>query len=202
VGGLQARSREKIERFVQAMRQSLATRGAARSTFAKVAKDAGLPRSVLHYYFKTREALMAEVVRREGDPRAVRTTRPLARAHSRDDVLAAMLGRFEELTADAGQFRILFELFVASFESEEIREELAAMYEHRRIHVGAMLEAKQAEEVVGLRHDSHAVISVAYALSHGFAMQQISDPERDHSKTIEAGVDAMRYLLGGNEESP
>ena len=47
------------------MRVSVAARGVAGSTFDHVAREAGVSRGLLHYYFGTKERLLVEVVRRE-----------------------------------------------------------------------------------------------------------------------------------------
>ena len=42
---------DKAQRIIAAMRKSVATRGAAASTFDHVAREAGVSRGLLHYYF-------------------------------------------------------------------------------------------------------------------------------------------------------
>src|SRR6266542_3294489 len=56
---------EKAQRIVEAMRASVARRGVAGSTFDHVAREAQVSRGLLHYYFGTKERLLAEVVRRD-----------------------------------------------------------------------------------------------------------------------------------------
>ena len=51
----------KAQRIVEAMRSSVARRGVAGSTFDHVAREAGVSRGLLHYYFGTKERLLAEV---------------------------------------------------------------------------------------------------------------------------------------------
>ena len=52
---------DKAQRIVDAMRASVARRGAAGSTFDHVAREAGVSRGLLHYYFGTKERLLVEV---------------------------------------------------------------------------------------------------------------------------------------------
>ena len=58
-------AQDKAQRIVDAMRASVAKRGSAGSTFDHVAREAGVSRGLLHYYFGTKERLLAEVVRRD-----------------------------------------------------------------------------------------------------------------------------------------
>ena len=56
---------EKARRIIDAMRRSVARRGTAASTFDHVSREAGVSRGLLHYYFGTKEQLLAEAVRRD-----------------------------------------------------------------------------------------------------------------------------------------
>ena len=73
-------SGDKAQRIVAAMRDSVAARGAAGSTFEHVAKEAGVSRGLLHYYFGTKERLLVEVVRRDAELRVARLDEMLERA--------------------------------------------------------------------------------------------------------------------------
>ena len=76
--------REKATRIVEAMRASVAERGIAGSTFDHVAREAGVSRGLLHYYFGTKEALLVEVVRRDTEHRIARMDEPLGKAGSHE----------------------------------------------------------------------------------------------------------------------
>ena len=66
---------DKAQRIIAAMRASVATRGAAGSTFDHVAREAGVSRGLLHYYFGSKERLLVEVVRQDCDDRIQRDGR-------------------------------------------------------------------------------------------------------------------------------
>src|SRR5258707_6872849 len=84
-------SGEKAQRIVDAMRKSVAKRGAAGSTFEQVAREAGVSRGLLHYYFGTKERLLVEVVRRDTELRIEMLDEPLAKAQTVDDVLDGLV---------------------------------------------------------------------------------------------------------------
>src|SRR5437763_11291573 len=103
---------DKAQRIVDAMRQSVARRGAAGSTFDHVARDAGVSRGLLHYYFKTKEQLLAEVVRRECDVRLARLEEQLAGARSADDFIDVLVvGLRDMVRRDPDLVTLVFELF-------------------------------------------------------------------------------------------
>ena len=72
-------STARATRIVEAMRISVAARGIAGSTFDHVAREAGVSRGLLHYYFGTKERLLVEVVRRESDVRIERLEEAILR---------------------------------------------------------------------------------------------------------------------------
>src|ERR1700754_2245553 len=80
-------SGEKAQRIVDAMRSSVALRGVAGSTFDHGARDAGVSRGLLHYYFGSKERLLAEVVRRDTELRMAHLDEQLARASSASDFI-------------------------------------------------------------------------------------------------------------------
>ena len=60
---------DKAQRIIAAMRASVGSRGAAASTFDHVAREAGVSRGLLHYYFGSKERLLVEVVRHDAAER-------------------------------------------------------------------------------------------------------------------------------------
>src|SRR3954452_8111962 len=88
---------DKAHRIVDAMRASVARRGAAGSTFDHVARAAGVSRGLLHYYFGTKERLLVEVVRRDTDIRMAKLDEALADAHTADAFIDALVRSLEDL---------------------------------------------------------------------------------------------------------
>src|SRR5919199_1448754 len=88
---------EKAARIVEAMRASVAQRGVAGSTFDHVAREAGVSRGLLHYYFATKENLLVEVVRRDCDLRRAALDEQLAGAETAEDFVAQLVSTLEEL---------------------------------------------------------------------------------------------------------
>src|SRR6516165_3772458 len=88
---------DKAVRIVEAMRASVAARGFAGSTFDHVARDAGVSRGLLHYYFGTKERLLVEVVRRECQVRGELLDQAVAGARGSDELIDALVRSFEEV---------------------------------------------------------------------------------------------------------
>lgn len=189
-------SGEKAQRIVDAMRDSVATRGAAASTFEHVAREAGVSRGLLHYYFGTKERLLVEVVRRDAEIRVARLDEPLGQAKTVDDVLDVLVNSLTELIQnEPGFFLLLYELFSAGRRNPEIQHEVGQLFERTRSHVAEVLKAKEREGVLNLRFDAEAIVSYLFALGDGFALQALSDPSREVDSALAAGVASARYLL-------
>ncbi|MEZ5077026.1 MAG: TetR/AcrR family transcriptional regulator [Solirubrobacterales bacterium] len=189
-------SGEKAQRIVDAMRTSVAQRGAAASTFEHVAKEAGVSRGLLHYYFGTKERLLVEVVRRDADLRVARLDETLGAAQTVDDVVDVLVSNLTDMIEnDPGFFLIIYELFSAGRRNPDIRREVGQLFELTRTHVADVLRAKEAEGVLKMRFDGEAIVSYLFAVADGFALQALSDAERDNRGALEAGASSARHLL-------
>jgi AcrR family transcriptional regulator len=189
-------SGDKAQRIVDAMRNSVASRGAAGSTFEHVAREAGVSRGLLHYYFGTKERLLVEVVRRDTELRVERLDERLAPAKTVDDVIEALVASLTDMIENEPSFfLLLFELFSAGRRTSDIQHEVGQLFEKTRSHVADVLRSKEDEGVLSLRFKAEDVVSYLFALGDGFALQALSDPSRDSTGAFEAGAASARFLL-------
>jgi AcrR family transcriptional regulator len=190
---------KKAQQIVEAMRASVARRGAAASTFDNVAQEAGVSRGLLHYYFGSKERLLAEVVRLDCEIRMREMEERLSRADSVDALVESLVSQLEAfLEEDPTAQTLVYEMLSASRHSEDIREELAELYRRWRGQLAKVLRQKEEEGVVRLRGDADAVASVLFALGDGMELQVLSDPSWDSEPAFEAGIRTARFLLGAD----
>ncbi len=186
---------DKAARIVEAMRDSVAERGTAGSTFDQVARAAGVSRGLLHYYFGTKERLLVEVVRRDCDVRMAALDVQLAQARTADDFIAVLVGELEDVVRnDPGFVTLLFELFVLSRRHQEIAAEFSELLRRPREQVAQLLRAKEAEGVLRLAAAPEAVVDVLFSLADGIWLRMLAE-DRDFGPTIAAGVTCVRALL-------
>jgi AcrR family transcriptional regulator len=187
---------EKAQRIVEAMRSSVARRGVAGSTFEHVAREARVSRGLLHYYFGTKERLLAEVVRRDCELRMVALDEQLAGAHDADGVIDALVQSLRRFVKDEPEFiTVVFELFTLSRRNDEVAVEFAELLRRTRERVAELLARKQAEGALRLRAEPGAVADVLFSLADGVSMRMLTETEHDFSATIAAGALAVRALL-------
>jgi AcrR family transcriptional regulator len=187
---------EKASRIVEAMRSSVARRGISGSTFEHVAREAGVSRGLLHYYFGTKEALLVEVVRRDTEHRIARLDEPLGKAGSADEILQILVADLEDSIQNEPEFWVLiFELFTAGRRNPEIEREMGELFKRTRDHVAEIFIAKEREGALSPRTDMASVVGFLFAIADGLALQILSDPKRDHTDVISASTEAARHLL-------
>ena len=187
---------EKAQRIVEAMRSSVARRGVAGSTFDHVAREAGVSRGLLHYYFGTKERLLAEVVRHDADVRMTLLDEQLRDAANPDDVLERLVTSLEDLVEREPELiTLVFELFALSRRHEEIAAEFAELVRRSRERLSGILRVKEADGAVRLGAEPDEVADVLFAMADGMALRMLAEPGRDWSPTIAASVAAARPLL-------
>lgn len=188
---------EKAQRIIDAMRSSVARRGAAASTFDHVAREAGVSRGLLHYYFGTKERMLAEVVRRDAALRLPLLRERLERAESADEIVDLLVASLERTVRDDPDFvTVLLELFTLARRHEEVATEVEALLERMRTEVGAVLAAKAQEGIVQLGAPPQVLADLLFAVGDGAAMRLLAEPDRDPAPLLAACRDAVRPLLG------
>jgi AcrR family transcriptional regulator len=194
--GSRSLSGEKAQRIIDAMRRSVAQRGTAGSTFDHVSREAGVSRGLLHYYFGTKEQLLAEAVRRDCELRLERLQLQLATANTADDFIDLMVQTLRETISEDPDFvTLMFEMFSLSRRNAEIAVEYAGLMRNTREQVAEMLAGAQREGVLRLHAEPDAVAEVLFSIGDGFALRMLTEPRRDYSATIQAGIMCVRALL-------
>jgi AcrR family transcriptional regulator len=189
-------SGEKAQRIIDAMRSSVAQRGTAGSTFDVVSREAGVSRGLLHYYFGTKEQLLAEAVRRDCELRLERLQRQLSTAKTADDFIALMAQSLQDTIKEDPEFvTLVFELFTLSRRNAEIAVAYEGLMRSTREQVAGMLAAAQGDGVLHLHAEPDAVAEVLFSLGDGFALRMLTEPHRDFTATIRAGIACARSLL-------
>jgi AcrR family transcriptional regulator len=189
-------SGEKARRIIDAMRRSVARRGTAGSTFDRVSREAGVSRGLLHYYFGTKEQLLVEAVRRDCELRLELLERRLSRARSADDFIDLMAQNLQEtLRDDPDLVTLVFELFTLSRRNEEIADEYAGLMRRTRERVAGMLAVAQEGGILHLHAEPEAVAEILFSLGDGLALRMLSEPDRNFTPTIRAGIASVRTLL-------
>jgi AcrR family transcriptional regulator len=187
---------DKAVRIVEAMRASVASRGFAGSTFDHVAREAGVSRGLLHYYFGTKERLLVEVVRRECQVRGELLHQAVAGARGADDLIDALVRSFEDVLSEGSSEVVMFyELLTLAQRNAGIAAELAELARTLRLTLAEALRTGSEAGVFDLRADADDVATFLLALADGVMMRRMSEPELDARRLMDQAVAAARALL-------
>jgi AcrR family transcriptional regulator len=190
-------SSDKAARIVEAMRTCVAARGFNGATFDHVAREAGVSRGLLHYYFGTKERLLIEAVRRETDVRLERIDAAVASARSADEVLAVLVQGFEEfLGSGPSHAEMFFEVLTVSQHNDEIASELAELARRTRSHLAGVLRAKASAGVLSANADPEVAAMMLFVFADGITVRRLSEPDLDIAPLLAQAAAAARALLG------
>ena len=179
------------------MRTSVAARGIAGSTFDHVAREAGVSRGLLHYYFGTKERLLVEVVRRECEVRGELLELAVDGAADSDELIDALVRSFEDILGEGSSGVVTFyELFTVGQRNSELAAELAELARSTRVRLADALRARSQSGVFELRAPAEEVANFLFALADGVTIRRLSEPDLDVRRLMDHAVSAARALLG------
>jgi AcrR family transcriptional regulator len=187
---------DKAARIVEAMRATVAERGIAGATFDRVAREAGVSRGLLHYYFGSKERLLVEVVRREAEVRGRSLEQAVAEAKGADELIHALVRNLEEILGEGQSTMVTFyELLTLGQRNAEIATELAELARRMRTRLAEALRAGREAGVFELRAAPEDVACFLLALADGVTIRRLAEPELDIRPLIDQAVIAARALL-------
>ena len=182
------------------MRTCVAARGAVGATLTMWRARQGVSRGLLHYYFGTKERLLAEVVRRDCDLRMARLSEDLrgGRATTPKTLLVAAAGSLEQMGADEPE--------VHGAPAPTCTRRRGATRRSRarsRSCTGAcastwpgLLGGRAGRgRAVELAASPEVVSEVLFSLADGLGMRMLVEPERDFGATVGAALLAAGALV-------
>ena len=188
---------EPARRILAAARRMVAERGIERSHVVDIAREAGVARGLVTYYFGTKDRLLAEVMEADALVRTQRLAELVGGAETLDDLLqgmgATLLGDF--VSADPGAHRAVQELASLAFRNEDIRSRQARLRGSFRDQLAAILVAKEAAGIIVLRDDADDIAGMLIALGQGIATEASADSAWDCTGAVSCAEALVRGLL-------
>ena len=177
-----SKAAEKREQIIWALHDLLCERGHEKITIKDIARRAGVPHGVIHYYFKSKAEIYSDLVeaiqkrfdRLWEERRQDTQERQPARDRVRD--IEFMV---DNLVCSPTFGRVFYNLFHMGFEHEEIRTALTDMYRHYHAELTSVFEMDGAGE------RSPALASMLQALVEGLTVLRSIDPDSlDRDRTL------------------
>lgn len=186
----------KSERILEAARHLLATHGYRAVTVDQIAQAAGVSRGLLHYYFASKEELLAKVVRRNIETSLARS-RELFKAVSDTTSLvnAFVEAYFAVLERDPSLYTSSFEAFVQGRHQPAVASELADLYAARRAAIAEGLAEAGRRGLIAPPADPQGLASLLIAIADGVALQALIDPELATERIADTAAPLLVEIL-------
>jgi AcrR family transcriptional regulator len=187
---------DKAMRIVDAMRSSVARRGVAGSTFDHVAREAGVSRGLLHYYFGSKEQLLVEVARRDSQVRLEAMTAELAKAQTTEDLSSLWIRSIYATVRHEPEYvTMLLEMYTLSQRQPEVAQELAALSQAMNDAFDRRLQELADEGRIELRAAPAVVAELVIGFGHGLSLRFLSNPGGDMEGVVQAATTAIGRLV-------
>jgi TetR/AcrR family fatty acid metabolism transcriptional regulator len=172
------RKPEKVEAIIRAAYAAIARKGYARISLRDIALEAGVNKSLLHYYFKDKDQLILAVFHFLQQKFLDIILRTVSLPLSVDERLAEGFREFLKLSEDEPEwFVVLMDLNVQAIQRPESRREVYSLYQELRgILAEGFREAKERGEIRE-DFDESVLASMIIAVVNGLALQFIIDRE-------------------------
>jgi AcrR family transcriptional regulator len=191
---------DKARRIIDAMRACIGKVGPVNATFDVVAKEAGVSRGLLHYYFGSKERLLIEVIRVEAHERveAIRAVAP--HIGTAEQLMDVIIGHMEEWVRNNPEsYALVYELLVVARRNDEIGVAFRDMWRFIDEEMARVLQRLADEGAIDLRGARATDVSLAlFSLGHGVAMQILADPDADQTAAQQRVAEAGLFLLGAD----
>lgn len=195
-----ARSDEKVQAILDAAVRLLAERGYPATTIAEIATEAGVSRGLLHYYFKSKEQLLAQVVRAGSGAYMELVEAMFGQSQSADDLAKGLVGAVRAiLESDPTFVNLSMECWSLAHESPLVARELEDLYRQFRDAICEGLEEAVGRGIIEPAIPLDALAALLLAITDGVVMQFLIHPALAADETLWEGLQmAARTLLGAD----
>ncbi len=175
----------KTQKILEAVRTLLAKNGYTGTTITLVAKEAGVSRGLLHYYFKNKEEMLATVIK-ENMEISITMVNTIFEQNSSPagyakGIRALLQGVMEN---DPDFFHLFFEGFAVARQSKIVNAELESLYGRFRKALERCLEKAKKKGIIAPELPVSALAAIITGLIDGMGLQLLTEPELSQDDVI------------------
>jgi AcrR family transcriptional regulator len=195
---VRSRSDEKTQAILEAARTCLGERGYSATTIAEIAAQAGVSRGLLHYYFKSKEELLAQVVRTSTEAQLEMMASMFAQSETADDLAAALVGILRAIVeGDPTYINLALELWTLARESPLVARELEDLYRRFREAIQENLAEATARGVISPTIPLDGLAALLVGITDGFVWQFLINPELATDEEMWEALEMATHALLG-----
>lgn len=193
------RSDEKAQAILNAARTCLGERGYLATTISEIAAEAGVSRGLLHYYFDSKEELLAQVVRVGTEASLGLVAAMFAQSETADDLATGLTGALRAIVEhDPIYFNLVFECWTVARQSPLVARELEDLFRQFREAIREGLAEAVARGAIAPTIPLDGLAALLLGLTDGLGLQLVTHPEWIADEALwEALEMAVRALLQG-----
>ncbi|UOF90046.1 TetR/AcrR family transcriptional regulator [Fodinisporobacter ferrooxydans] len=159
--------------LIEAAYRVLAANGYEKTSIKDIAREAGLSPGLVHYYFDSKEDLLAAVVREATDEYCARMDY-LRQSVSGDELAdSAFTESMKRVRAHSDWYRLRYELFVLGLRNPTIQPEVRELLMRGKEGVEQAIEAVAGQSLPNAANMS----AILLACFDGLALQSLIDPK-------------------------
>ncbi|WP_035462292.1 TetR/AcrR family transcriptional regulator [Alicyclobacillus macrosporangiidus] len=163
------------KRLIDAAYQVLAANGYEATSIKDIARKAGLSPGLVHYYFTSKEDLLAAVVREATEEYYARMERLRQSVNGDELANAALAESKERVRTHPDWYRLRYELFVLGLRHTTIQEGVKELLLRGKEGIEEAIQAIAGQSVP----NAAAISAILLACFDGLALQSLIDPEFD-----------------------
>lgn len=192
------RSDEKAEIILNAARKCLGEQGYSATTISEIATEAGVSRGLLHYYFESKEELLAQVVRASSEGTLELVEQMFAQSETVDGLAAGLTQALRAIVeTDPTYLNLGVECWTVARQSPLVARELEDLFREFRDAFRKGLAHAVARGVIAPAIPLDGLAALLLAMTDGLTAQFLIHPELAADESMwEALEMAVRTLLG------
>ncbi len=180
----------KEQIILSAVKTTLAQRGYMGTTISQVAKEAGVSRGLLHYYFKNKDEMLARVIKENMEISIAMITSVFDHHHTpkgyAKGIVDLLRGVMEH---DPDFFSLFFEGFAVARHSEIVNKELAVLYGKFRKALETCLQTACNRNVICPALPVETLAAIITGIIDGMGLQLLTEPDLCRNEIVWKGIE-------------
>lgn len=180
----------KDRKILDAVRTILARNGYMGTTVSLVAKEAGVSRGLLHYYFKNKDEMLAKVLKENMEISTLMISSVFDRHDSPEGYAKGITELLRNvMDNDPEFFSLFFEGFAVARHSEVVNSELAKLYGKFREALETCLEKAKEKDFIRPALPVRALAAIITGIIDGMGVQLLTEPDLSKNTIIWQGIE-------------
>lgn len=191
----------KRKKILEAVRTILARKGFLGTTISLVAKEAGVSRGLLHYYFKNKEEMLAKVIKENMEISILMIHDIFNRNSTAQGYANGITSLLRDvMEVDPDFFHLFFEGFAVARQSEIVNTELADLYGKFRLALESCIKAAARDDKITPDLPAGALAAIITGLIDGMGLQLLTEPHLAKDDSIWLNIEtAIADLLSSEK---